>query len=226
MTTAKAFVLEKPNEPLQRRTRPIPVPARGQAVVKNFATSVNFHDALNIEGRVPNLVWPRVPFSDNCGEIVALGDGCEGWNTGERVTANFFPHWIDGAPIPKYCNVVYGDQIDGFLQQYTLVDVNSLVRVPAYLSHAEAATLACAGLTAWRSVVVEGRIKAGDVVVIQGTGGVSLFALQFAKALGAEVILISSSDEKLALGRELGADHLHNYRADRTSIFCGVGLRR
>ncbi len=214
MTSNSAFILTEPGAPLHRVERDLPKPARGQALVRNRATAVNFHDVLNIMGVLPNLANPRVPFSDNCGEIVELGPDCDGWVVGDRVIANFFPEWIDGPPRPRYCANVYGDQIDGFLAQYTLVEVRSLVRPPAHLSDAEAATLCCAGLTAWRSLTAEANIRPGQTVVIQGTGGVSLFALQFARMLGAQVILTSSSDEKLELGRALGADHTHNYRRD------------
>jgi NADPH:quinone reductase-like Zn-dependent oxidoreductase len=209
-----AYILTNPGEPLQRVERARASPARRQALVRNRATTVNFHDILNIAGVLPNLANPRVPFSDNCGEIVALGEDCNGWSVGDRVVANFFPNWIDGPPRPHYCANLYGDQIDGFLAQYTLVETRSLIRPPAHLSDAEAASLCCAGLTAWRSVAVEARIQPGQTVVIQGTGGVSLFALQFAKLFGAQVILTSSSDEKLALGKSLGADHTHNYKRD------------
>jgi NADPH:quinone reductase-like Zn-dependent oxidoreductase len=212
--SGRALVLESPGQALRLLDRVALEPARSQVLVRNLATAVNYHDALNLQGLIPNPAWPRVPFSDNCGEIVAVGADSGDWRVGDRVIANFFPDWLDGEPQPKYCNVVYGDQIDGFLQDYTRVDSRSLVRAPTHLSPSEAATLACAGLTAWRSVMVEAKIKPGDVVVIQGTGGVSLFALQLAKLAGAEIILLSSSDEKLAFGRKLGADHLHNYRQD------------
>jgi NADPH:quinone reductase-like Zn-dependent oxidoreductase len=202
-------------EPLRLVERRMPAPARGQVVVRNLATSMNFHDVLNLKGVLANLAWPRVPFSDNCGEIVAVGADAGNWKIGERVIANFFPDWLDGDPQPRYCDIVFGDQIDGFLQDHTVVDTRSLVRAPANLSAVEAATLPCAGLTAWRAIAVEARIQPGQVVVIQGTGGVALFALQFAKLFGAEVILISSSDEKLEFGRRLGADHTHNYRQDQ-----------
>ena len=211
LTPARALVLERPGEPMQRVTRAIPSPARGQAVVRVLATAVNFHDVLNVSGLQPNVTWPRVPFTDNCGEIIAVGEGAGPWRTGDRVIANFFPDWVDGRPQPAYCDVVYGDQIDGFLQDFNVVDARTLVRAPSHLSAAESATLACAGLAAWRCVAVEAQVQTGSVVVIQGTGGVALFALQFAKLLGAEVILISSSDRKLDKGRGLGADHLHNY---------------
>ena len=210
----KAFVINGPGAPMRLVDREIPVPGRGQAVVRNFSTALNFHDVLNIQGVVPNMAWPHVPFSDNCGEIVALGEDTDTWRIGERVVANFFPDWLDGQPTQAYCLSVYGDNRDGFLQEYSLVETKSLVRVPDYLSHAEAASLCCAGLTAWRSLAVEARVQPGQVVVVQGTGGVSLFALQFAKMLGARVILTSSSDEKLDFGKKLGADFTINYRKD------------
>lgn len=213
-TSGRAHVLHSAGESLRRVERTVPAPGRGQALVRVQATALNFHDLVNLMGGIANVAWPRVPFSDNCGEIVAIGPDSGSWRAGDRVIANFFPDWIDGQPRQKYCDVVYGDQIDGFLQDYAIVETRSLVRAPSNLDAAEAATLACAALTAWRSVVVEAAVGPGDVVVIQGTGGVSLFALQFAKLMGAEVILTSSSDEKLDLGRRLGADHLHNYRAD------------
>ena len=209
-----AYVLETPGSPLNRASRRLPTPVRGQALVRNLATSVNYHDVLNVQGLVPFVLWPRVPYSDNCSEIVALGPEPGSWQVGDRVLANFFVDWIDGPPNQRYCSRVYGDQNDGFLQDYTLVETASLVIAPAHLTAGEVATLGCAGLTAWRSVVVEAGVGPGDVVVIQGTGGVSLFALQFAKMVGSEVILLSSSEEKLAFGRTLGADHVHNYRED------------
>lgn len=210
----KAYILDAQGAPLRKVDRDIPKPGRGQVVVRNFATALNFHDVLNIQGVVPNMTWPHVPFSDNCGEIVEVGEDCGCWKTGERVLANFFPNWIDGPPTQPYCWSVYGDNRDGFLQEYTLVEARSLVRPPDYLTAVEAATLCCAGLTAWRSLAVEANLQPGQAVVIQGTGGVSLFALQFAKMLGARVILTSSSEEKLAIGRELGADMTINYRRD------------
>ena len=228
-SVSRALVLERMGEPLRLVERPVPTPGRGQIIVRNLATSINFHDVLNLQGVMPNVAWPRVPFSDNCGQIVAVGADCGGFRVGERVIANFFPDWLDGEPQPRYCDIVFGDQIDGFLQDHTVVDARSLVRAPPHLSAVEAATLPCAGLTAWRSVAVEARVQPGHVVVIQGTGGVALFALQFAKLYGAEVILISSSDEKLEFGRKLGADHTHNYRQNPAwdqrvlEITCGLG---
>jgi NADPH:quinone reductase-like Zn-dependent oxidoreductase len=213
MRAGRAFVLERQGAPMKLVERAPAKPKRGQVLVRNLATAINYHDIINMQGLLPNVACPRVPFSDNCGEIIALGEECGDWRIGDRVIANFFPDWMDGEPCKAYCARVYGDQIDGFLQDCTLVEAQSLVRAPAHMSAQEAATLACAGLTAWRCIAVEARVRPGATVVIQGTGGVSLFALQLSKLFGARVILLSSSDEKLELGRQLGADVTHNYRA-------------
>ncbi len=210
---SKAF-LHEDGKPLRRVTRTVLAPSRGQVVVRNHATSVNFHDLVGLDGLMENCLNPRVPFSDNSCEIVAVGADCGTWQVGDRVLVNFFRDWTDGPPIQKYLNVVYGDQLDGFLQQYVPVEASALVRTPAHLSHTEAATLCCAGLAAWRSVYVEGNLRAGQTVVIQGTGGVALQALQITKALGGIAIVTSSSDEKLARARALGADHCVNYRSN------------
>ncbi len=212
MSAALAMVLEEKGAPLKAVSRPIPVPARGQALLRVRATSVNFHDYLNVIGAMPRLPFPRVPFSDACAEVVAVGADVTRVAVGDRVAPNFFVRWQGGRPSAEACSVVYGDQIDGCLQSYMCAEADSLVKAPAYLSDLEVATLGCAGLTAWRSVGVEAGVRAGDVVVVQGTGGVSLFALGFAKMLGAKVVLTSSSDEKLQKAAALGADHLINYR--------------
>ena len=114
-SVSRALVLERMGEPLRLVARPVPTPARGQIIVRNLATSINFHDVLNLQGVMPNVAWLRVPFSDNCGQIVAVGADCGGFRVGERVIANFFPDWLDGEPQPRYCDIVFGDQIDGFL---------------------------------------------------------------------------------------------------------------
>lgn len=212
MTDALAMVLEEKGAPLKLVRRAIPEPARGQAILRVRATSLNFHDYMNVSGAMPRLPYPRVPFSDACGEVVAMGADVTRVAVGDRVAPNFFVRWQGGRPSTEACAIVYGDQIDGGLQEYMLVEADSLVKVPAHLTDLEAATLGCAGLTAWRSVSVEAQVRAGDTVVVQGTGGVSLFALGFAKMLGARVIVTSSSDEKLERARDLGADHLINYR--------------
>jgi NADPH:quinone reductase-like Zn-dependent oxidoreductase len=207
----QAFVLSELGKNIQQESRGVSRPQRGQVVVRNLATAVNFHDILNIQGVIPNTVWPRVPFSDNCGEIISVHDDERRWKIGDKVIANFFPEWVAGDPSARRCYSVYGDNRDGFLQECTQVDSASLVAAPDHLTAMEVASFACAGLTAWRSLVTEANLRAGQTVVIQGTGGVSVFALQFAKMLGARVILLSSSDQKLERAKALGADHLINY---------------
>jgi len=193
-------------------TRPAAEPGFGEALLRVRATSLNYHDWIGVNGGIPGLLVPRVPFSDASAEIVALGSGVKGWSAGERVLPSFYLDWYSGRPTQAARSRVLGDQVDGALQTHVVVPANSLVRTPKHLSDVEAATLGCAGLTAWRSLVVEAGMQPGETVVLQGTGGVSIFALGFAKMLGARVIITSSSDEKLKRARALGADVCINYR--------------
>jgi NADPH:quinone reductase-like Zn-dependent oxidoreductase len=170
---------------------------------------MNFHDVVNLMGLLDGP-WPRVPMSDGAGEVVSVGEGVVSVVVGDRVIGAFHPGWLDGPPTPANKREMPGDSRDGWLQQYQLFAANALIRVPDYLSDYEAATLPCAGTTAWSALEL-GPVGVGDVVVTQGTGGVSLYALQLAKARGATVILTSSSDEKLEVGRSLGADFGINY---------------
>jgi NADPH:quinone reductase-like Zn-dependent oxidoreductase len=194
-------------EPAQR---PVGLPQSGQVLVKVNASSVNFHDSVNLMGLIWGP-WPRIPMSDGAGEVVAVGDDVTTFAVGDRVMGAFHPGWLDGPPTPQAKAVLPGDTCDGWLQQYRVTDASGLVGTPDHLSDVEAATLPCAAATAF-SALVEAGIGAGDVVVAQGTGGVSLFAVQLARALGATTILTSSSDEKLKVGSSLGATHLINYR--------------
>jgi NADPH:quinone reductase-like Zn-dependent oxidoreductase len=187
-------------------------PRAGEALIAISATSVNFHDWVGVNGGIPGLPVPRVPFSDACATIVALGAGVTGWAVGDRVIPSFFQNWSSGPPTREWQRPILGDEIDGTLQTHVRVAAASLVAAPTHLDDAEVATLGCAGLTAWRSLVVEAGIRPGQTIVLQGTGGVSLFALGFARMLGARVIVTSSSDEKLEQARALGADVLINYR--------------
>ena len=195
--------------------REVPEPGPGEARVRMEAASLNYHDLAAILGMAnPKMPLPLVPFSDGAGIVDALGPEVAGLERDERVTTSFFPRWQAGPPALEKMQPVTGETVDGALQQYLVAPVEALVPAPAHLDARQAATLPCAALTAWRAVVVEGRIKAGDRVLLQGTGGVSLFALQFAKMLGAELIITSSSDEKLERALALGADHGINYRED------------
>ncbi len=207
--TYTARVMPGAGLPLEIDKRPVPRPRSGEAVVRLRATSMNFHDYVNLVGLIPGP-WPRVPMTDGCGEVVSVGEGVSKIAVGDRVTIAFYPRWPSGPPTAAVKRECPGDTGDGCLQQYFCVPASALVQVPAYLSDLEAATLPCAAVTAWMALR-GGGIKAGDVVVVEGTGGVSLFVLQLAKASGATVVLTSSSDEKLAVGRSLGADHLVNY---------------
>jgi NADPH:quinone reductase-like Zn-dependent oxidoreductase len=193
--------------------RPSPKPGPSEIVVKIRAASLNYRDLLTIEGRGGVKQLPLVPFSDGSGEIIAVGSGVSRVKIGDRVCPLFFQSWIDGDLTPKSRAAALGGSAPGVLQEELLLSAEGVARFPAHLSFAEAATLPCAALTAWRALVTEGAIKAEHSVLVQGTGGVSIFALQFAKMLGAKVIVTSSSDQKLARAKALGADHLINYRA-------------
>lgn len=190
--------------------RPDPTPGPGQVRLRMRAASLNYRDYATITLGEPSL--PLVPCSDGCGVVDAVGPGVDRVQVGDRVATLFFQGWLAGAPRPADLATALGGPIDGTLQQYMVLDAEGVSRVPDHLSDAGVASLPCAALTAWRALVVEGALKAGDSVLVQGTGGVSIFALQFAKAHGATVIVTSSSDDKLEQARALGADHLINYR--------------
>lgn len=198
-------------ENLKTVCRPVPVPTGTQVLLKINAVSLNFRDLLVIEGS-RKIPLPLIPLSDGAGEIVAAGPDVTLFAEGDRAMTVFAPKWTSGPmPIDTVLPTL-GGPLDGVLVEYRLFDQSELLRTPAHLTDVDAAVLPCAAVSAWNALFVHGSTRPGDKVVIQGTGGVSLFALQFAKLAGAEVILTSSSDEKLAFGKELGADHLINYR--------------
>jgi len=200
-------------EGLRSVERPLPTLRAGEVLVEVRAASLNYHDLMTVVGKAnPRLRLPVIPLSDGAGVVSALGEGVRGLAVGDRVMSTFFPDWVAGEPTPERLARVTGETLDGCLSDYVKLPASGVVKVPDYLSDVEASTLPCAALTAWRALVVEGRVKTGDTVVVQGTGGVSVFALQFAKLLGAHVIATSSSDEKLARVRELGADQTINYK--------------
>lgn len=192
-------------------TRPDPRPGAGQVLVRVRASSLNYHDYAVAAGKIPTPDG-RIPMSDGAGEVVEVGDGVTAWRPGDRVISLFHPRWAAGGPTAEALAGVPGEQVDGFAAELVALPAAALTRAPVGWSFAEAATLPCAALTAWRALMVEARIRPGDVVLTQGTGGVSIFALQFAKMAGARVIATSSSDEKLERLAALGADHLINYR--------------
>lgn len=191
----------------------IPKPSTGEVLVRWHATSLNYHDYLVGVGGIP-VADGRVPMSDGAGEVVAIGDGVTNWKTGDKVMSLFFPNWRNGKPTTSNQDMS-GDTINGFAREYSCIDTNALTSMPSNYSFEEAATLPCAALTAWRGLIVEGNLHAGESVLIEGTGGMSLFALQIAKAAGAYVYATSSSDEKMARLKELGANEVFNYRTDK-----------
>jgi NADPH:quinone reductase-like Zn-dependent oxidoreductase len=203
-----AMVMTSAGADVVPQQRAVPVPGPGEALVRVRASSLNYHDLVNLLGLIDGP-WPRVPLTDGAGEVAAIGAGVTELAVGDRVFSAFHPSWQDGRLTRAKLSVTPGDSEDGWLQQYRAFPVDSLIPVPEHLSLVEAGTLTCAATTAWTALV---GARSGDVVVTQGTGGVSLFALQLAKARGATVILTSSSDAKLEIGRALGADHLINYR--------------
>jgi NADPH:quinone reductase-like Zn-dependent oxidoreductase len=191
--------------------REIPEPGPGEVLVRVRASSLNFHDFAVVAGMIPTPDG-RIPMSDGAGEVTAVGVGVTALTVGDRVLSTFFPNWPAGGPTAARLTGVPGDHVDGFASEYVALPASAVTRLPAGWSFEEAATLPCAALTAWRALVVEARIKPGDVVLTQGTGGVSIFAVQLAKAAGATVVATSSSAEKLERLRALGADHLINYK--------------
>jgi NADPH:quinone reductase-like Zn-dependent oxidoreductase len=188
-------------------------PGPGEIRVRLRASSLNFHDLAVVNGLLP-AADRRIPMSDGAGVVEAVGAGVSEFAVGDDVVSHFFPGWLDGEPTMADFATTPGDGVDGYAAECVVRPAFWFTPVPKGYTHAEAATLTTAGLTAWRALVDNGRIKAGDTLLVQGTGGVSMFALQFAKAMGATVIATSSSDEKLERVRALGADHLINYRRE------------
>jgi NADPH:quinone reductase-like Zn-dependent oxidoreductase len=193
--------------------QPDPKPGPGQIVVAMKAASLNYRDLLMVTGK-GGAKLPVIPFSDGAGDVIAVGSGVTRVSQGDRVCPIFFQSWIDGPVAAPKRVAALGGSVPGVLQEKMLLDAEGVTPFPAHLSYLEAATLPCAGLTAWRGLVNEAKVKPGDWVLVQGTGGVSIFALQLAKLMGCKVVVTSSSDEKLAHAKELGADHLINYKTD------------
>jgi NADPH:quinone reductase-like Zn-dependent oxidoreductase len=191
--------------------KPDPTPGPGQIVVDIKAATLNYRDLATVTA--PSGRTPFVPCSDGGGVVSAIGEGVTRVKVGDHVAPLFFQGWFSGDPTPQGLGGALGGTLDGVLQEKVVLSEQGVTPVPAGYTDEEAATLPCAALTAWRGLVIQGQVKPGDVVVVQGTGGVSIFALQFAKAAGATVIVTSSSDEKLERAKGLGADHFINYRS-------------
>ncbi|MCI4680212.1 NAD(P)-dependent alcohol dehydrogenase [Rhodoblastus acidophilus] len=194
-----------------RGEREAPPPQAGEITVRLHACSLNYHDYAVVSG-----MWgpkePRIPMADGAGVVTAVGPGVSEFAIGDAVVSAFFPSWEDGEPEVEGFATVPGDGVDGYARELVTTTAAAFTPAPEKYSHAEAATLTTAGLTAWRALHDDGRLKAGETVLVQGTGGVSIFALQFAKMAGATVIATSSSAAKLTKLEALGADHLINYK--------------
>jgi len=212
----KAIILRAPGglDRLELSDLPDPgQPGPGQVRVAMHATSLNFHDLLVANGSIPTDDG-RILMADGAGVVEAVGEGVTEFQVGDSVVSSFFPQWQNGQASDNVGSFsgTPGDGIDGYAAEYVVRPATSFTHAPSCWSHAEAATITTAGLTAWRALVVEGGLKAGDSVLVLGTGGVSIAALQVAKAMGARVIITSSSDDKLERARSLGADDIINYR--------------
>ncbi len=202
-------------EHLQFVDLPTPTCGDGMVLIRVHAASLNYRDLLMVRGHYdPRLKMPRIPLSDGAGEVVAVGAGVTRFKSGDRVIGLFLQNWQDGGPSREKSRGALGGDIDGVLADYIVLPEHGVVHFPAHLSYEEAATLPCAALTAWNALFHVASTKPGDTVVIQGTGGVSIFALQFAKLAGARVLGTSSSDEKLERARTLGLDEGLNYKSN------------
>jgi NADPH:quinone reductase-like Zn-dependent oxidoreductase len=202
-------------ENLQLTEQPKPKPAKGEVLVKIEAVSLNYVDLLVVKGLLnPNLSLPYIPVADGAGVVEEIGEEVTAFKPGDRVSTTFIPNWLEGKPTQKTTDFSTRPglgNLPGQLSEYKCCNVNQIIHSPANLSSLEASTLPIAGLTAWNAWQY-GNLQTGETVFLHGTGGVSIFALQFAKALGARVIITSGSDEKLKRTQQLGSDLIINYK--------------
>ena len=190
-----------------------PKPQASEVLVKFHAASLNYRDLMMVKGAYnPKLKMPVVPLSDGAGEVVAVGESVSKWKVGDRVCPAFMQGWIDGEIEFKKARTALGGDLDGCLREFGAFDENGLVKIPDHLSYEEAATLPCAAVTAYNALFVSGCLKPDDSVLLQGTGGVSIFALQFASVFGCRTIITSSDDDKLQRAADLGATDTINYK--------------
>lgn len=197
---------------LEVRDEPLPTPGRHEVLMRVHAASLNYRDLACVKGEYPAPTKDDVvPLSDGAGEVVAVGEDVTLVKKGDRVSVNCCANWVGGENSPEYYKSGVGFQIDGMLAQYAVFYESAFVRIPDYMSYAEAASLPCAAVTAWTALNMHSPLQPGQTVLVQGTGGVSLFALQIAKMFGARVLAITSSDEKAATLKELGAEAVVNY---------------
>lgn len=206
------IVSDKGIDHLELTTRAQPEPNVGQVRVNVKATALNFRDLLTVTDPVSRkLPYPRIPNSDGAGVVTAVGPNVKNFKVGDHVMGCFFQNWLDGPCTQEAMNSALGGALDGMLATEVCLNEAGIVQKPSHLSFVEAATLPCAALTAWNALTEAGQLKAGQTVLLLGTGGVSIFALQFAKMMSARVIIISSSDEKLSRAAKMGADICINY---------------
>ena len=190
-------------------------PGAEEVLIRMKAVSLNYRDYMNVMGiRGVTGPVPRIPCSDGAGEIVSVGAGVTAWTAGDRVVSPFMPSWIDGGFTQAHAAKALGGAVDGLLREFAVLPAAALLPIPQHLTFEEAATLPCAAVTAWDALMVRGGLQRGESVLILGSGGVSVFALQIAKLMGARVLAITSSDEKAKRLLALGADAVHNYKTD------------
>jgi NADPH:quinone reductase-like Zn-dependent oxidoreductase len=202
-------------ENLRPAERPTPEPKAHEVLIRLRAASLNYRDLLMVKGKYnPRMKLPRVPCSDGAGEVVSVGTAVTGWKAGDRVVVPFMPDWLEGEPDAAKGATALGGDVDGLLREFAVVRADALLAIPEHLSFAEAATLPCAGVTAWNGLFVSGRLRPGQTLLLLGTGGVSLFGLQFGIMAGARIILTSSSEDKMKQARAMGAHHTINYRTE------------
>jgi NADPH:quinone reductase-like Zn-dependent oxidoreductase len=212
----KLYEITEPKgiDSLRLTERPTPKPGLGEVLVRVRATSLNYRDLALIKGGLARMMkLPLIPVSDGAGDVAEVGPGVSRLKQGDRVAGVFTQGWLAGPPYAGMYTTSLGGGVDGMLAEYVVLREDGLVDVPAYMTYEEAASLPCAAVTSWNALVVEGHLKAGDIVLVMGTGGVSIFALQFAKMYGARVIATSSSDAKLKRLREMGASDVINYKS-------------
>jgi NADPH:quinone reductase-like Zn-dependent oxidoreductase len=196
---------------------PDPSPGHDEVLVRMRAVSLNYRDLLMVQGmyaRASSTAPSITPFSDGCGIVEATGPGVTRVKPGDRVATLFFQNWISGPPTLEKLSSSLGSPIPGAGREFAVFSQDGVSRVPDFLTDLQVATLPCAALTAWRALFEDADLRPGDTVVLQGTGGVSIFGLQFAHAAGMRTLITSSSDEKLARAKAMGADHLVNYRSE------------
>jgi NADPH:quinone reductase-like Zn-dependent oxidoreductase len=190
-------------------------PGAGEVLIRIKAVSLNYRDYMNVMGiRGVTGPVPRVPCSDGAGEVVAVGAGVTAWTAGDRVVSPFMPSWIDGGFTQAHAAKALGGAVDGLLREFAVLPAAALLPIPEYLGFEEAATLPCAAVTAWDALMVRGGLQRDETVLVLGSGGVSVFALQIAKLMGARVLAITSSADKAKRLVALGADAVHNYKTD------------